>query len=193
MRKLTGLLLSLLVGTLFLVSCGSNNNTRQSSAKIVVNNDAGLTADELDLQAVGEIVRNCKNAEVIEQKINDESVGVNNVDLDKDGNIDYLNVQEYGSGNNIGFSISAGQGENLTELTSIDITINRATGQADMHISGNPDIYGEGYGYHSNYNSSNMLLMAYLMRPHRPYYHSPYYHGYYPTYYRPYRHVSRAS
>ena len=53
-------------------------------------------AEGLNLLALSELVKETKSPEELERKLNDPSVGVNNLDLDKDGKVDYLNVAEYG-------------------------------------------------------------------------------------------------
>ncbi len=190
MRKLTSLLL--VIGALFLYSCGGDKPHK--NANITVKNDAGLrTGDGLDLQAVGEIVKKSANAEEIEKELNKKG-GVNNLDLNEDGYPDYINVQEKGEGNVTLLSLTTSLSEgDVQEIATIEIDLNKGSQQADVYISGNQHIYGSGHSYHSHYSASQMLLMAYLLRPHPYYYHRPYYPGYYPTYYRPYRTVPRAT
>ena len=53
-------------------------------------------ADGLDLQAVGQLVKDAKDAEDLEKLINTPKI--NNLDLGADGEVDYIKVQEYGSG-----------------------------------------------------------------------------------------------
>jgi hypothetical protein len=190
MKRLTSLLL--IVGSIFLLSCGSD--TKHSNASITVKNDAGLsTGDGLDLVAVGEIIKQSANAEAIEAELN-KTGGINNLDLNEDGKVDYINVQEFGEGNVTGFSLTTSLSEgDVQEIATIEIDVNKGTQQADVHIAGNQDMYGSNGHYQSSYNSSNMLLMAYLLRPHSYYYHRPYYPGYYPSHYHSYRSVPRAT
>ena len=62
-------------------------------------------ADGLDLKAVAEVLKDCKDAESLEKKLN-ASGGVNNLDLDENGKVDYIRVTEYGDKDNRGFSLS---------------------------------------------------------------------------------------
>ena len=190
MKKLSSILLVL--GILFLASCGSDS--KHENANITVQNTSGLrTGDGLDLQAVGEIIKKSNNAEEIEKELN-KSGGINNLDLNEDGKTDYINVQEYGgNGQATGFSLTTNLSEgDVQEIATIEVELNGNT-QADVHISGNEHMYGSGAHYHSRYSASDMILMAYLLRPHPLYYHRPYYPGFYPTYYSPYRPVPMAT
>ncbi len=52
-------------------------------------------ADDFDLSAVMGLIKNenLKDAEALEKKINEDN-GINNVDIDKDGKVDYIQVRE---------------------------------------------------------------------------------------------------
>ncbi len=52
------------------------------------------------------IVKTSSNTAEIEQKLNADD-GINNLDLDGDGNKDYLKVSEYGLGAEHGYSVCA--------------------------------------------------------------------------------------
>ena len=51
-------------------------------------------ADGLDLEAVGELFREAENLEAFEKVLNDPEVGINNLDLNGDGYVDYIRVVE---------------------------------------------------------------------------------------------------
>ena len=82
-------------------SCTSNG---QGQGRVIVQEAKENIGDNLNLQAVGEIVKSSRTPQEIEQKLNADD-GINNLDLDGDGNRDYLKVTEYGSGTNHGYSI----------------------------------------------------------------------------------------
>jgi len=159
-----------------------------------VNVQSNINAsDGLDLKAVGPLLKKAKNAEELEKLLNDSSVGVNNLDLDEDDKVDYINVTEYGEGNSRGFSLSVkmGQGDDTQEIATIELK--KKGDQADIQITGNQQIYGHNHYYHSNWNSlGSIFLMSYLFRPH-PFYYSPWRYGYYPSYYSSYRRVPHST
>jgi hypothetical protein len=136
----------------------------------------------LDLQALGEIVRQSRTASEIEQKVNTPG-GINNLDLDQDNNVDYIHVTEYANGGTRGFSFTVNNRGEKQELATIQVT---NTGQqANVVIAGNQTLYGNNAYYSANYTLTDFLIWQYMWRPH-VYYVSPYHYGYYPTYYHPY-------
>jgi len=178
MKKLS---LVILLLSLFATSCSEK---KYSKAEVtVVEKEAGL-GDGLNLQAIGTLVPKVSGPEELEKLINTSKY--NNLDLDADGNIDYVNVQEYGTNFELSTKLNTGEVQSLAT-----IEINTTTG--DVGIRGDHNIYGHDHYYQRRYSTGEMLLMAYLLRPHTPYYHTPYYHGYYPGYYRSYRPVPMAT
>ncbi|HTY12518.1 MAG TPA: hypothetical protein VMF88_15755 [Bacteroidota bacterium] len=140
----------------------------------------------LDLQAVTEIVKESKNAAEIEQKLNAPG-GVNNLDVNGDGTVDYIRVTEYGKGNMRGFSLTV-MDSTGAEHEIATVEIERGYQSANVIVSGAPEYYGPGAYYTGVWAPADVVLWVYLWHPHRWYY-SPYHYGYYPAYYRPYRPV----
>ena len=180
----------LLVTALTLVSCKPNNNG-YDNAQVVVNQptisvtpEVSNLGDNLNLQALGELVKNSTSAQDIEDKLNSNG-SINNLDLNGDGSVDYIKVTEYGNGNQKGFSFTVDVANGQTqEIATIEVA--QGSNNAQMNIQGNQQLYGNNGYYQSNYGLTDMLIMSYLLRPH-PYYHSPYYYGHYPSYYHSYR------
>jgi hypothetical protein len=183
----------LFVATLTLVSCKENNNG-YDNRQVVVNDyqpsqvsvtpEVANLGDNLDLQALGELVKNSTSAQDIEEKLNNTG-SINNLDLNNDGNVDYIKVTEYGDGNQKGFSFTVDLPNNETqEIATIEVQ--RGGGGAQMNIHGNQQLYGNHGHYQSHYSLGDLMIMHYLFTPHRPYY-SPYHYGYYPSHYQSYR------
>ncbi len=166
-----------------------------SSQKHAANNyTINLTVDSqakegLDLQALTELVKNGKSAEDIEKKLNQPG-GINNLDLDGNNKVDFINVTEYGNKKDAyGFSFTV-KLENGEEQEIAEIEIKKNDENAEIVTRGNQQIYGQNHYYHSYHPISTFLLWSYLMSPH-PFYHSPWRHGYYPSYYGAYGPVGR--
>ncbi len=142
-------------------------------------------SDGLDLKAVGALLKKARDAESLERLINDPKEGVNNLDLNGDGKVDYIKVTEYGDDNVRGFALTTepAKGEEQ-EIATIEVE--KSKDKAQVEIQGNEQIYGPRHYYHSTFGLTDFLLMSYLFSPHR-YYVSPWYYGYYPGYYRPWR------
>jgi len=149
-------------------------------------------ADGLDLKAIGPLLKKSNNAEEFEKLLNDPSTGINNLDLNEDDKVDYINVTEFGNDQSKGFSLTTALGsDDVQEIATIQIE--KKGENADVQISGNQQIYGQNHHYHSRWTGlHSFLLMSYLFRPH-PFYRSPWGWGYHPPYYRSYQRVSHSS
>lgn len=53
----------------------------------------------LDLRAVANVFADSRDLEEFEQRVNDYNTGINNLDLNADGQVDYLRVIESAKGN----------------------------------------------------------------------------------------------
>ena len=60
-----------------------------SNIQVQTNNIPGF-----NVQSFANLVRTTSNPQVLEQQINDPNSGINTLDLDNDGNVDYLKVVE---------------------------------------------------------------------------------------------------
>ena len=155
-------------------------------------NSSIMASDGLDLNAVGALVAKVKNAEDLEKKLNDSSVGINNLDLNEDDKVDYVKVTEYGDDTAKGFSLSVDLGPGDTQEVAT-IQIEKKGDGGDVEVQGNREIYGQGHYHRSHFSGfSTLIIASYLFRPH-PFYMSPYSWGRYPGYYRPYRPMSRTA
>lgn len=176
-----------------LSSCDSNYNGNGGQVYVnqpdVVVTPASNLGDNLNLQALGELVKSSTNAQDIENKLNQPN-SINNLDLDGDGKVDYIKVTEYGQGASKGFSFTVdlanGQSQ---EVATVELQQGQNQ-QATMNINGNQNLYGNNGYYSSNYSMTDLMIYHYLFYPHA-YYVSPYRYGYYPSYYHSYGMASR--
>ena len=149
-------------------------------------------SEGLDLRAVGELIKTADDAPALERQINDASQGLNNLDLDSDGEVDYVSVEEFGGGDSRGFMLVAKLNDGREqEVATIDIEKKSDT-QADLEIRGNERIYGSNHYHHSSFGIGDYLMMRWLFSSHSMY-RSPYYYGRYPGYYSRYRVSSPAT
>jgi hypothetical protein len=137
-------------------------------------------AEGLDLQAVGAMVTKAESAEDLEEMIN--TPDINNIDLDADGVVDYIEVDEYGSGDTRGFSLTTEfEAGEVQEIATIDIA--KVGDEADVEIHGNEQVYGHNRYYRSHFGLTDALLIGYLFSSHRPY-SSPWGYNSYPRGYQ---------
>lgn len=185
-------LLSALLMTAFLLPACKSSDTSKSTQNTRTNTTKTVTvrekvAEGLDLTQLPELVADAENAEELEQLLN--TADINNLDLNGDNQIDYLNVEEYRDGADRGFLLYTQEGGARTELAQVLISQQSET--AEVVVKGNPDYYGNQAQYRSSFPLGQILLAGWLFNMSRPrYYHAPYYVGSYPRYYRSRRPVS---
>ena len=135
----------------------------------------------LDLDAVTALAKKAKDAADFESLLNSQAEAVNNIDLNDDGKVDYINVTEYGSGDRRGFSLTTEISPGKTqEIATIDFQKEGEKGV--IQTTGNPSLYGPGSYHNSGFGLTDVLLMSWLFS-NRPSYTSPYSPGNYPPSY----------
>jgi hypothetical protein len=163
-----------LIAVLLLGAGCSQNRPEQNNVTIENNTTAGF-----DVNKLAQLVKTSTDPQVLEKAINDPNNHINNLDLDKDGNIDYLKVSEPGKNElNVVDDISSSQSVTVASI-KVNPTDNNT---ADLNIQGNPQYAGNNNYYHSSFSFTDFLLLSYIMRPHS-YYMPMYHYGYYPPYY----------
>lgn len=172
MKKIIPILLAFLM----FYSCGKKPKTTVSvqPAAESVNTVDG---ENLDLQLVGELYMKSKDAEAFEKKLNDPATKLNNLDLDGNGEVDWITVTEVDSGDpNLRMaSLSVNFSEtDIEEVATIEVS-KTADGGGEVYLTGSESVYGSGAHYQSRMSMSDAILLSYLYSPrYRPYY-SPYY------------------
>lgn len=155
-------------------------------------------AEGLDLQMVGDLLTKAPNAKAFEKLLNDASTGVNNLDLDSNGKVDYIKVSEFGDTRNAdkskvqGFSLTTElEGGQVQELATIKIE-KQDDGSAKVESRGAPSVYGQNHYHHSSWSPGlgTGLMLGYLFAPRMPYM-SPWGYGRYPSYYSGYSPMSQ--
>jgi hypothetical protein len=155
--------------------CGQNP-PQQNNVTIESNNaPAGF-----DVNKLAQLVKTSTDPQTLEKAINDPNNKVNNLDLDKDGNIDYLKVEEPNK-NQLNVVDDVSSSDSVT-VARIKVSPNADNTTADLSVQGNPTYVGYDNYYHSSFSFTDFLLLSYLMRPHS-YYMPMYHYGYYPSYY----------
>ena len=184
-RKVLSVIGILTVTALF---TGCAENTPTKTTPIVDITTIVGPSDGLDLKLVGQLFQEgtVKDAEGLEKTLNKDG-GINNLDLDSDGNVDYINVSENeadASTNVKSFDLTTGRDSSLTHIATVEVEKGSGKDEYNIHMSGSETMYGSGHHYNSSFHSTgDMLFYAWLFSPRPHYYHTPYYGGHYPTYY----------
>ncbi len=105
----------------------------------------GLPGDNLDLEAVLSIFKNSSSVEDFEKKLNSASEKVNNLDLNGDGQVDYLRVIESGKDNFRSIVIQ----DQVSKSESQDVAVieieKKGDQTAHVQIVGDETLYGKDY------------------------------------------------
>ena len=167
----TGLQLS---ATLAFSSALSSCDSKPVSADVI----AKEYAKGLDLQAVTNLARTSKTPKELEEKLNSSSSGVNNIDLNDDKIVDYINVTEFGEKDERGFSLSTEISPGKVQEIAT-IVFSKSGDQANVQTTGNSSLYGNNQYYRSSFGLTDVLLWSYLFSNHSAY-RSPYGYNNYP-------------
>lgn len=203
------------IGLVILLSLiGVTNLFAQDQSSLEVKSELlGLPGDNLDLYATLDLFQKSKTIEEFEASLNDEKSGVNNLDLNLDGNVDFIKVATQQKGDDFTFVLQVDILEGEIQDVAVILVTKNKEGKVTIHMVGDDELYGKGYviepklevsavtpnpGYSGpekvvvESRSATVLVIEslpivhYVYSPvYRPYY-SPYYYGYYPPYYRPY-------
>lgn len=172
-------------------SCGNDSVEKVEKVNIYSMVDPSA---KFDLKALGALIKSgkIKTAQELEQEIN-KAGGINNLDLNSDGNPDYVNVKENtGTPEIKSFDLFTKQEQGINHLATIEVELTHDQ-QYRVAVAGNPDIYGQNAMYEDRFDYGDAAIGAFaawaIMSNREPYYHQPYYHGNYPSYYKPYRTV----
>lgn len=189
MRKSCLFIFTALASSFALTGCGDDHvETRQETK--VEGKSFLLSTDDFDLETIMAMMREDKvqSAEELEKKINDGS-GINNVDVDGDGKVDYIQVKETRNGEALLMDFlaipSSSQNEEASEtVATVRFTKNTTTN--DVQVEGGYPSHVRGYNnhhysYHHGHGLSmgQALFLTWLFMPSRPLFYRPYAMGYY--------------
>jgi hypothetical protein len=197
MKKIKNVFTTLLLATL--ISCASLSQNNDDPEAL------GLPGDNLNLYAVLDIFQKSPTLEEFEKSINQKDNKINNLDLNHDQLVDYINVVHSQEGNFHSIILRVA----LTEKENQDVAVievnKDAAGNVDVQIIGDKDLYGKNYiveptnkkniegtpnpGYVdvgvSVYYANDWPVIVHIFSPGYVLYRSPWYWGYYPSYWYP--------
>ena len=170
--KIVGLLVLILVTTTQCVA----QKTYTVNAE---NNDI---SNNLDLKAVATVFGESKNLEEFENKLNDYDRNISNLDLNNDGQVDYLRVVEDVQRNTHVVVIQAVLDKDVYQDVATIVVDKDQNNSTSVQVIGDPYIYGPNYIIEPAYYYTPSIFDCFWgMNYHR--WNSPYYWGYYPSYY----------
>ncbi|TDR31066.1 hypothetical protein [Hydromonas duriensis] len=139
--------------------------------------------ENLDLELVSAEFGAAKDLEDFEKRLNDPKTQVSNLDLNNDGQVDYLIVSERKDNNvhYVDIDASIGQDKKQTVAT---IQVNKSSSSESIQIIGETSIYGTNYVYVPTYVQPPVFFTLFWVSTYQPWY-SPWHWGYYPPIYHP--------
>ena len=107
--------------------------------------EEGNTGEDFDIEALLGIIDGYDNFEELEKAINDSASDVNNLDLDGDGEVDYVLIQEEADGDtHVAFLRVAMAEDEYQDVATIEMEKLSAT-TASFQVVGDVSLYGEDY------------------------------------------------
>lgn len=173
----------------------------------------GLPGDNLNLYAVMKLFQESETLEGFERNLNDENSRINNLDLNGDNYVDYINVTDFVDGDvhNIVLQVPI----NNREIQDVAVfTVQRfPDGQVQIQLIGDEELYGKNYiiepfyddqiagqtpnpGYIGNnitvvrtttYEIAAWPVIRFIFRPGYVVWRSSWHWGYYPSYWHGWR------
>ncbi|TRX71001.1 hypothetical protein [Carboxylicivirga sp. M1479] len=203
----------LLLVTFFMAVMGINVQAASESNDDLLN----LPGDNLDLFATLNLFQESKTIEEFEASLNDEKTGINNLDLNLDGDVDFIKVVTQQDGGDFAFVLQVDVLEEETQDVAVIVVTKDAEEKVSIQMVGDEALYGKDYVIEPKlekpavtanpaYSGPDTIVVKsepatvvvvesqpivhYVYSPMYSPYYSPYYYGYYPPYYHPYPVVS---
>ena len=193
------------------------NLNAQDKTETGTNAELGLPGDNLDLYATLDLFQQSKTIEEFEASLNDKETGINNLDLDLDGEVDFIKVVTQKEGEDFAFVLQVDVLEKETQDVAVILVTKDKEEKVAIQMVGDEDLYGKNYAIEPKLNAPAVTanpaysgadtvvvkskpatvivvesepIIVYMYSPVYAPYYPPYYYGYYPPYYHPYPVVS---
>ena len=177
----------------------------------------GLPGDNLDLYATLTLFQDSKTIEDFEEELNKEDTGINNLDLDLDGKVDFIKVVSDQDGDDFSFRLQVYTAKDEVQDVAVIFVSKDKSGKVSLQMLGNEDLYGKDYIIEPKaktksitanpaYSGADVVvvksqpsqvvvvesepIIRYIYSPVYVPYYPPFYWGYYPPYFRPYPVIS---
>lgn len=164
--------------------------------------DVDGLGEGLDLRAVMGVFKQAKSLEDFERRLNDESTGVNNLDLNGDGRIDYIRVVDRADAQAHAISLEVPINGSESQDVAVIAIEKQGHESAQLQVIGDELLYGENYiiepaeamqqggkgaAYHGGlfFNVWFWTCVNVIFMPSYACYVSPWYWDYYPSYWYP--------
>jgi|GEM_PF-843950 len=153
-----------------------------TSAQYMTGGSSYDISDNLDLEAVAYLFGESADLRDFEYRLNDPEIQISNLDLNRDGYIDYLRVVDASGRGTYLVVVQAVLGRNMFQDVAT-ISVGRdAWGRELVEITGDDYIYGANYILVPEYARQPVIFGFFGSSRYEPW-RSPYHWNYYPSYY----------
>lgn len=211
MKLKIGFLLIILFVAFTNISAQSNTATKTDKDLL------DLPGDNLDLYAVLKLFQESKTIEDFEKSLNEEKTGINNLDLNLDGKVDFIKIKTTQEGTDFIFILQVDVLEGEVQDVAVILVSKDKNKKVTIQIIGDESLYGKDYVIEPNketpaitanpaYSGPDTVvvetqaatvvviesepIVQYVYSPVYVPYYPPYHYGYYPVYYTPYPVIS---
>lgn len=196
-----------------IVSLNAQENTKsEPSAELLE-----LPGDNLDLYATLKLFQQSKTIEEFETSLNDEKTGINNLDLNLDGDVDFIKVSTQQENDDFAIVLQVDILKDEIQDVAVILITKDKDEKVTLQMVGNEELYGKDYiiepvletpavTANPAYSGPDTVVVKsapatvvviesepivhYVYSPVYVPYYPPYYYGYYPPYYHPYPVIS---
>ena len=174
---------------LFLLAIGSSlilSISSYADETVTVTATSSDISENLDLKTVATLFGQAKDLEQFEQMLNNPDSAFSNLDLNGDGEVDYLRVIETADNDRHLVVVQAVLAKDIyQDVASIFVEKDEKTQSVTVQVIGDEYIYGVNYIIEPVY-IHRPLIYDWFWGTAWVCWHSPYYWGYYPHWWRPY-------
>lgn len=157
----------------------------------------GLAGDHLDLNAVMELFRESESPEDFEKRLNSKDSKVNNLDLDDDGEVDYIRVIDSGDSTAHALVLQVPINENESQDVAVIELEETSKDVVEIQIVGDEDLYGENYVLiPASVGNSPVIVnvitwkvVRFMWAPRYVFWVSPWRYRHYPAWYKPWKRI----
>ena len=159
--------------------------TMRADETITVTATSSDISENLDLKTLATLFGQAKDLEQFEQLLNNPDSAFSNLDLNGDGEVDYLRVIETADNNRHLVVIQAVLAKDIYQDVASIFVEKDENNQITVQVVGDEYIYGENYIIEPVY-IYRPVIYDWFWGPSWVCWHSPYYWGYYPHWWHPY-------
>lgn len=139
--------------------------------------------ENLDLEVVAEIFGESSDLEDFERRLNDPASKISNLDLNENGEVDYLQVVEKVEGDKRTVYVQAAVNNDTNKTVASIVVIKDSNNEVNVEVIGDEAFYGNNYVIIPAYRRVPSIV-TWFWGPRYNVWVSPYRFGYYPPYFR---------